>query len=36
MFTELYDSATKNGNIFKPFHDRKDTDLKIIKRRNFD
>jgi hypothetical protein len=28
MFTELYDSATKNGNIFKPFHERKEDEFK--------
>ncbi len=28
MFTELYDSATKNGNIFKPFHERKEEEFK--------
>lgn len=28
VFTELYDSAIKNGNIFKPFNEKKDDDLK--------
>ena len=29
MFTELYDSSIKNGNIFKPFTEKKEDDLKI-------
>ena len=28
VFTELYDSAIKNGNIFKPFNEKKEDDLK--------
>ena len=29
IFTELYDSATKNGNIFKPFHEREEDEIKL-------
>jgi hypothetical protein len=28
IFTELYDSATKNGNIYKPFHERDEDEFK--------
>ena len=34
MFTELYDSATKNGNIFKPFHERKEDEFKFKNNKN--
>ena len=29
VFTELYDSSIKNGNIFKPFTEKKEDELKI-------
>ena len=29
MFTELYDSAIKNGNIFKPFNEKKEDEVKV-------
>ena len=29
VFTELYDSAIKNGNIFKPFNEKKEDELRI-------
>ena len=29
IFTELYDSAIKNGNIFKPFNEKKEDEVKV-------
>ena len=29
IFTELYDSAIKNGNIFKPFNEKKENEVKV-------
>ena len=29
VFTELYDSSIKNGNIFKPFNEKKEEELKL-------
>lgn len=29
IFTELYDSAIKNGNIFKPFNEKKEDEAKV-------
>ena len=29
MFTELYDSAIKNGNIFKPFNEKEENEFKL-------
>lgn len=34
VFTELYDSSIKNGNIFKPFNENNDNQMKIKLNKN--